>query len=242
MKIAIGVDGCKAGWFFFRFQGSSITFGVTETIAEIIEELTEDDCILIDIPIGLLEGGNRERSCDLAARKALSPRRGSSVFPAPCRQALSARSYEDALAINRRVLGRGLSKQSWAIAPKIRELDEILASSGTARRSIRESHPEICFWGLMGGPMEFQKKSREGFVERMNILKLVEPRSEQMIAIAFLMHGGFEAARDDVVDAFVLAVCARAAANLRSLPAQPQSDPRGLLMEMAYVPGINSVR
>ena len=242
MPVAIGVDGCKAGWLYFRLDGSDMSFGVVESVAELLHQTGEDACILIDIPIGLPEIGKLERTCDLAARKALSPKRGSSVFPTPCRQALSAASYEDATAINRRKLGRGLSRQSWAIAPKIREVDELLASSDVARRSIRETHPEVCFWGLAGGPMEYPKKTREGYLERMRILKLVEPRAEQMIAVAFLTHGGFEAVRDDVVDAFVAAICARAAGNLKTLPEKPEIDPRGLPMEMAYLPGINSVR
>ena len=219
-----------------------MSFGVVESAAELLHLTGEGDCILIDIPIGLPESGKLERACDLAARKALSPKRGSSVFPTPCRQVLSATSYEDALVINRRTLGRGLTKQSWAITPKIREVDELLANSEVARRSIREAHPEICFWGLAGGPMEYSKKTREGYLERMRILKIIEPRAEQMIAVAFLTHRGFEAARDDVVDAFVAAICARAAANLQTLPEKPETDPRGLPMEMVYLPGINSVR
>jgi predicted RNase H-like nuclease len=242
MAIALGVDGCKGGWFFFRLEGSDMSFGVVESAHELLPQADEDGCILIDIPIGILESGESERTCDLAARRALSPKRGSSVFPTPCRQALSAGSYEDALSINRRILGRGLTKQSWAIVPKIREVDELLANNKVARHSIRETHPEVCFWGLAGGPMEHPKKTREGFLERMRILKLVDPRAEQMIAVAFLTHGGFEAARDDVVDAFVAAICARAAPNLKTLPETPEDDLRGLPMEMVYLPGINSVR
>lgn len=240
MPSAIGVDGCKAGWFFFQLDGPEMSFGVVESVAELLHQ--EAACILIDIPIGLRESGELERACDLAARRVLSPKRGSSVFPAPCRQALSATSYEEALAINRHILGRGLSKQSWAIVPKIREVDVMLASSQLARDSIRETHPEVCFWGLAGGPMEYPKKTREGFLERMSILKIIEPRAEQMMAVAFLTHGGFEATRDDLVDAFVAAVCARAATNLRTLPEKPETDSRGLPMEMVYLPGINSVR
>ena len=242
MPIAIGVDGCKAGWFFFRLDGPDMSFGVVESVAELLHQTSEDAFILIDIPIGLPESGESERACDLAARKALSPKRGSSVFSTPCREALSAASYQDALNINRRLLGRGLTKQTWAIAPKIREVDRLLANDEIARSSIREVHPEVCFWGLAGGPMEYSKKTREGFVERMRILKLVEPRAEQMIAVAFLTHGGFEAARDDVVDAFVAAICARAAANLQTLPEKPETDVRGLPMAMAYLRGINAIR
>ena len=242
MSIAIGIDGCKAGWFYFRFEGTSTTFGVTATLAEILAGVTGEACILVDMPIGLLESGKTERQCDLAARAALSPHRASSVFPAPCRQALEASSYEAACKANERRLGRKLSRQSWALVPKIRELDGLLASSELARAIMRETHPEVCFQGLMGAAMTHSKRTREGFVERKQLLELVEPAAEEMIAAAFLVHGGFDAGRDDVVDAFVAAICARSAANLRTLPAEPKLDKRGLPMEICYLPGINAVR
>jgi predicted RNase H-like nuclease len=90
--------------------------------------------------------------------------------------------------------------------------------------------------------MAYAKNTRDGFLDRMNLLKLVEPIAEEMIAAAFLVHGGFDAARDDVVDAFVAAICARAAENLRTLPDKPKLDKRGLPMEICYLKGINSVR
>lgn len=242
MDIAIGIDGCKAGWFYFRFDGEAISYGVAKSLAEILEDVEGEACILVDMPIGLLESGKTERQCDLAAREALSPHRASSVFPAPCRQALAATSYEEASTINERTLGRKLSKQSWALVPKIRELDDLLANSPHARASIRETHPEVCFRGLMGGPMRHSKRTREGFLERRDLLELVEPAAEEMIAAAFLVHGGFDAGRDDIVDAFIAALCARAAQNLRTLPEAPKFDERGLAMEICYLSGINSVR
>ncbi|NIW24563.1 MAG: DUF429 domain-containing protein [Gammaproteobacteria bacterium] len=242
MSTAIGIDGCKAGWFYFRFDGEAISFGVEKKLADIVASVEGEACVLVDMPIGLLQSGKTERQCDLAAREALSPGRSSSVFPAPCRQALKAKSYEKASEINERKLGRKLSRQSYALIPKIREIDELLASSAFARASIRETHPEVCFWGLLGGPMEYAKRTRDGFVDRMRLLKLVEPAAEEMIAAAFLVHGGFDAGRDDIVDAFIAAICARAAGNLRTLPEAPKRDKRGLPMEICYLPGINAVR
>lgn len=242
MSIAIGIDGCKAGWFYFRFDDEAISFGVAKKLADILAYVEGEPCILIDMPIGLLESGKAERQCDLDAREALSPGRASSVFPVPCRQALTASSYEKASQINERKLGRKLSRQSYALIPKILELDELLASSEFARASIRETHPEVCFWGLLGGPMEFSKRTRDGFVDRMRLLKLVEPAAEEMIAAAFLIHGGFDAGRDDIVDAFIAALCARSADNLQTLPEEPKLDKRGLPMEICYLSGINAVR
>jgi predicted RNase H-like nuclease len=242
LNTAIGIDGCKAGWLYFRFDGEAATFGCTATLAEIFDGVTADACALVDMPIGLPESGRQERECDLAARALLRPGRASSVFPVPCRQALAAGSYAAASKVNERVLGRKLSKQSWALAPKIRELDELLAGSEIARAVMRETHPEVCFRGLTGGPMAYAKHTRDGFLDRMSLLKIVEPTAEELIAAAFLIHGGFDAGRDDVVDAFVCAVCARSAANLRTLPGEPKRDARGLPMEICYLSGINALR
>jgi predicted RNase H-like nuclease len=90
--------------------------------------------------------------------------------------------------------------------------------------------------------MEFSKRTRDGFVDRMRLLKLVEPAAEEMIAAAFLIHGGFDAGRDDIVDAFIAALCARSADNLQTLPEEPKLDKRGLPMEICYLSGINAVR
>ena len=65
--------------------------------------------------------------------------------------------------------------------------------------NIREAHPELLFRGLAGGPMTYNKQTRDGFAERMTILQIFQPEAKTLIAAAFLAHGGYEAARDDVV-------------------------------------------
>ena len=143
MTVAIGIDGCKNGWFFFRFDGEVGTFGVTKTVAGILDNLPDDARVLIDIPIVLKERGGTERQCDLDARELLRPKRHSSVFPAPCRQALRAGTYEAASDKNQRITGRRLSRQVWGILPKIREVDDLLRSSGQMQTLISEAHPEL---------------------------------------------------------------------------------------------------
>ena len=56
-------------------------------IAGSLDDLSPADTVLVDIPIGLPDSGRRE--CDLAARKLLGPRRGTSVFTGARRPALS---------------------------------------------------------------------------------------------------------------------------------------------------------
>jgi predicted RNase H-like nuclease len=98
-------------------------------------------CLAIDIPIGLLDGS---RACYKAARKLLGQPRGTSVFAAPCRAALTV----EASAINRWKTVRGLSQQAFHIGPKIKEVDD--AMTPDRQQWAFEVHPEVCFWALAG--------------------------------------------------------------------------------------------
>lgn len=142
--LVAGIDGCKSGWFFIAVdEHLDFDFGVERNISKVVRRLASAKLILIDIPIGLPSQTHAKRICDTAARTILG-RRGSSVFPVPARSALTQASYEAACDENERVLGKRLSKQSWAIAPKIREVDEFMRK-GNHQGKIREMHPEVAF-------------------------------------------------------------------------------------------------
>jgi predicted RNase H-like nuclease len=115
-----GVDGCHAGWIAFKFELTSLATSLEVIdLPPLLTNCPSDLAFLaIDIPIGLLDGS---RACDKSARKQLGRRRGSSVFPAPCRAALTPTNHAEASAINRQKTGRGLSLQSFHIAPKIKQ-------------------------------------------------------------------------------------------------------------------------
>src|ERR1700687_4864452 len=120
-----GVDGCRAGWVRFAVEVTSLATSVDVLdLPELLRSRLPDlACLGIDIPIGLLDG---PRACDKAARKLLGQPRGSSVFPAPCRAAVHAATYEKASADNRQKTGRRLSKQAWGIVPKIKQVDDAI--------------------------------------------------------------------------------------------------------------------
>jgi predicted RNase H-like nuclease len=239
--VACGVDGCRAGWCFFVVAHEEIEFGVAATLAELVDRVPDNALILVDIPIGLHDQSDAERSCDLAARRALAPYRASSVFPAPSRSAVYATDYAAAAELNRIAVGKGLTKQSWAICPKIAEVDELLQSQRHLRSRIREVHPEVCFWGLAGGrPMRHSKRSREGFHERLEVLTRYFPAADDVVAKAYYKHGGFEAERDDILDALVATVCSSRIDQCRTLPDDPSTDPTGLPMEMVYLPALSN--
>ena len=111
-------------------------------LADIIDDLDSGrlSSCGIDIPIGLPDSGSRR--CDIEARKMIGERR-SSVFPAPVRGLLGAATYEEAVARSRAIHGKSLSKQAFAILPKIEEVDRLMTPERQCH--LVEVHPEACF-------------------------------------------------------------------------------------------------
>lgn len=234
----VGADGCKAGWFAILLtENNDWKVDVFPDVSNLWNKYNSASMILLDVPIGLRERGPEERLCDIEARKLLSPKRRSSVFPVPCRQAISAKTYEEASNINKQMTGRRLSRQTWNIIPKIREVDILLSNDESARSHIREIHPEVCFWALAGHPMKHSKKTEEGFSERMQVLESVYPHTNDIIDRALSTYRPNEVARDDILDALSAAVTAMVGVHrLISIPEALEFDSQGLRMEMVYRP------
>jgi predicted RNase H-like nuclease len=238
IMIYVGVDGCRAGWLAVLLNegGAKWKVDLFPDISTLFGHHSGASLILIDIPIGLRDSGPSERLCDIEARKMLAPpMRQSSVFPVPCRPAVYAQMYDEANRINEHLTGRRLSIQTWNIVPKIREVDTLLTDREAARSRMRESHPEICFRALAGHAMEHSKKTQEGFLERKCILQSFCPHTEQIIDHVLSTYQRAQIARDDILDALVLAVTAvKGNDKLVSIPETPEFDSRGIRMEIVY--------
>lgn len=237
--VYIGVDACKAGWFAVVLaEGTNWKANIFPDISSLWNQCKDARLILIDVPIGLRDSDSNERSCDKEARKLLGPKRGSSVFVAPCRAAIYADSYEKASEINAQKTGRRLSKQVWGIIPKIREVDQLLLADMIARSHIREIHPELCFWALNSGkPMKYSKKKEKekAFLERMEVLLSVYPYTNDIVNNTLTKYPPTKVAKDDVLDALVAAVTAsEERQRLSSIPKTTEVDSKGLPMEMVY--------
>jgi predicted RNase H-like nuclease len=120
-----GVDGCRAGWVAFKVELPSLATSVDLVdLPKLLSNRPTDLLRLaIDIPIGLLDCS---RACDKAARKLLGQPRGTSVFAAPCRAALSATTHAAASQNNREKTVGGLSQQAFGIIPKIKQVDDAI--------------------------------------------------------------------------------------------------------------------
>lgn len=86
--------------------------------------------------MGLPDAGPRE--CDQMARARLKHPRASSVFPTPIRPMLDAVTYAQACQIGETTDGRKLSKQTWAIVPKIKEVDQFIRTDTHLQQWVQE--------------------------------------------------------------------------------------------------------
>ena len=169
MKKIAGIDGSKGGWVCvsgYENNFRELKFEKLEKFHDI--KLKDFNLVLVDIPIGLdidLKKGGR--IVDKLARKELLTNK-SSIFNAPSRLVLEATNYEEANKINKNK-GMGLSKQSWNLVKKIKEVDDFIRNSN--KTIIFESHPEIIFQVMKRDKVSTKKKNDEGIIERRNLLE-----------------------------------------------------------------------
>jgi predicted RNase H-like nuclease len=236
MPVVAGVDGCRAGWIVVIAEAQTTPFRTPQVylcpdFTAVLQLGPAPEVIAVDIPIGLLTerqpGGRR---CDRQARHVLG-RRASSVFSPPVRSILHARHYDQ-------VRTRGLSRQAFGILPKIREVDTVMTPALQAR--VFEAHPECAFRLLSGAPMQHNKKTPLGRLERLRALAQASPPCFRNVRRAFThalaAFPRSQVAADDLLDAFALVRTAAriAAGQACCLPPCPPYDARGLRMEIWY--------
>lgn len=226
----VGVDGCRSGWVIIEYRSGQYQWHISPTL-DPLNALAQADYLFVDMPIGLAD--TEPRRCEQAARQFLGRGFSSSVFPVPCRDTLDATDYPAANALNRALSGRGLSKQSWFLFPKIRELDALLRAPSALRAKVREAHPEVAFAALNGEPLKHKKKTSEGFQERLDLLQRLQPQAANIAEAILSQTRRAACAADDIADALCLALMPRAG-RLCTLPESPDLDRTGLAMEICY--------
>jgi predicted RNase H-like nuclease len=162
--------------------------------------------------------------CDIAARQLLGR-----VFPPPVRAALRGATYSECCDLNRQMCGKAISRQTHAIIPKIRQVDEAITPALQAR--VREVHPEVSFRMFKGRPLQHSTKTSAGRKERVEILDSeglgFDPQFER------LRLGRSLLAIDDLLDAAVCFLTAERIAEGRAqVLGDGAVDSRGLRMEI----------
>jgi len=150
-----GIDGCRAGWIavLMRVDDPQAHRIVTaSTLAAIADAPERPAVIAVDMPIGLPERTEGSGRLPEQLIRPLLGQRQSSVFAIPSRRAVEAEDYGQACAIAAATSEppRKVSRQGFAIFPKIREIDALLRARPDLMPRVYEVHPELAFWALNG--------------------------------------------------------------------------------------------
>lgn len=193
MVRVLGVDVAKKYWVAVA---SDLRAYADLTLTGLLAAADADgpvEVVGIDIPIGTPDGVGYRRA-DVLARKAVGPK-WASVFMTPPRAALTAPTYAAALEIARQVSGKGISKQAWALGPRILEVDVVVRS---VDRHIVEVHPELSFATLAQRHLQSPKSTWAGLEDRRALLA-----GAGFALPADLGKPGQASGPDDVLDAAV---------------------------------------
>ncbi|MEX0722154.1 MAG: DUF429 domain-containing protein [Balneolaceae bacterium] len=235
MKTA-GIDGCKAGWLLISFDEGDSKYEVIRDKESLKKVFKLYDRIFIDMPIGL-EDEEYVRECDALLRKKLGSEYSTSVFAPPIRTAVTAPSYVEANMTSFDYTGKNLSLQAWNITPKIQMVDELLRTDEKLRDKVLESHPELLFQGVNGGMIYQKKNLKKGIKHRLELMRDREPDAEDFFRDIKEDFRRNEVEEDDIVDAMVLAYCAKLSIEkgIKTLPEEIPYDSEGMRKAIHYV-------
>ncbi len=225
MQIVVGVDQCGDGWVFIRLaDGAFESARFYRDFTRGVDDSPEAEKIGVDIPIGYPRPPATQRLADGQARAMVGPRR-SSVFPTPHPELLE-QSWEDARKMSWDRFGRGLTKQSYDLKTKIKQVADVVAVD----KRVYEVHPEVCFVALAGQHLEYSKKKWNGHNVRRTLL------AAHGIDIPDVLDDAMTVGADDILDAAAAAWSARriAEGQALSLPDPPEYDSAGRRVAIWY--------
>ena len=227
-ETVIGVDGCPAGWIAILWQGNQVRAKLFE-LGRFSDILSEDAALIaVDMPIGFptLYG----RNADIQARKFMKPF-GSRVFPVPCREAVHAANYTEAIRINKsRSNNVSIPPVTNAIRPRMQEIDLLITPQNEHR--LREVHPEVSFAAMNDSvPLAHRKKTKAGEAARLELLKTQGFPESDFEKYGFRRR---DVKLDDLIDACAAAWSARRILDGKAwhFPETEERDARGLLMRI----------
>ena len=233
----VGVDGCKGGWIAASINNGELYLNKYNDFSKMIYDIAQFDDMLVDMVIGLPSNIEQyEKRPDRIARKIVKPRT-STIFAVPTRQAVYEFTKEKQKDANLSAIGKGLSEQTVAIIPKMREVDEFLLANEEYMNVIRESHPEVCFARLNGEVLMTNKSEKNGITDRVQVLSMfLQDLSEEYVIRSAKRLG---CKSDDILDAVCLAVTANLNAQgmAEIIPENPSTDNKGLKMNMVIPKG-----
>jgi predicted RNase H-like nuclease len=209
----LGIDGCRGGWVVAMINGygelNHLLISSLNDLPDISPQLA-----LIDIPLAFAD--HFYRPCEVAAQLLLGSKKRASIFLTPHRSAVFANDYSEANRLNRLYLGKGLSIQSWNICNKIKEATLFITDRPDV--PLFEAHPELCFYFLNTcKPLISKKSLSEGADDRLRIIADYDISYVQVITDTMKNTKRKTVKLDDIIDATVLAIRAKAT-NIQTVP------------------------
>ena len=231
----VGIDGYIDGWCCCIIH-DGVRIELHKNLTTLFENIGINNLTLIDMPVGL-SSKNFERFIDFKLRTYLPKNKKSSVFTAPCREAVLSNDYNSAKKTNQIITNRSISIQSWNISKKIKELDGFLISQKKNKLTIKESHPEFCFVNLNNNnPLIHSKKTNEGYNERLSILIRNSEGIEMVVKKSIEKFKKEKVKKDDILDSIVLALTSKywQKNGSRTITQNPEKDEMGIPFEIYY--------
>ena len=231
----VGIDGYINGWCCCIIH-DGVRIELHKNLTTLFENIGINNLTLIDMPVGL-SSKNFERFIDFKLRTYLPKNKKSSVFTAPCREAVFSNDYNSAKKANQIITNRSISIQSWNISKKIKELDEFLTSQKKNKLTIKESHPEFCFVNLNNNnPLIHNKKTKDGYNERLSILIRSSEGIEMVVKKSIEKFKKEKVKKDDILDSIVLALTSKywQKNGSRTITQNPEKDEMGIPFEIYY--------
>ncbi|HEX8347703.1 MAG TPA: DUF429 domain-containing protein [Actinoplanes sp.] len=220
----IGVDAYPLGWVGVELRNGVFTRAVlASTLFQIVAGGSGAAVIGVDIPLGMLP--DRWRAADALAADQLGPRR-SSVFRVPPRAVWQESDFAAANRLCRELTGAGLSRQSWALRPKLLEANAMWERHPGL---LFEAHPEVSFRAMAGEPLAHAKKTWAGQARRRELL------AKQGIVLPDSLGPAGQAPPDDVLDAAAVAWTAhRMATGTAASHPDPPEEHNGARIAIWY--------
>jgi predicted RNase H-like nuclease len=224
-----GVVPCPGGWLIAGGKLQGITLSpdgveVVERLVDVLDWRPAFEIIALAAPVGLLSAPQRGgRTCDREARRVLGWPRSGAIQSAPCRAALGAATFAEAVRAN-----GGISSVQWAQLPHIAEIDREVQPH--LQRTVFEVHPELSFHQLNGdATLRHGKHTPEGRAERRELLTARLPGVERVLDRRLR-----RARPEHALDAAAALWTARriASRSVIRLPRDPEWDDQGLRMEL----------
>ena len=165
-----GIDGAPGGWVMAIIgpgPGDRSELLFAAEFETLLRRCRTDPvaAVGVDIPIGFAADG--QRTAERLARARLG-RRASTLFPTPAHAVLAVDGWPEALATNRRVTGKGFSKQAFHLLDRSREVRRAVSPSDQPWCS--EVHPESSFTAMNGGEPLPSKHTAEGRRVRLELV------------------------------------------------------------------------